>query len=148
MKSISPGPVSARPVKCEANPSGVANLMKILPKNVFDLQKLREKTQVFSDRFHAGEILSGMLEPYQAAGGLLPGIPAGGLPVASVIREKMALEMDVAVPTGHLDAVQKIAEQVDEVFCPKVRSGMSFAVADACVNWSDAAEEELLEILS
>lgn len=226
--------------------------MKKLPENVFDLQDLREKTRVFSDRFHAGEVLSEMLQPYQVSGGLLLGIPAGGLPVASVIREKMALEMDVAVvskitlpwntetgygavsfdgtvrlnpamlahaglsknqiqqgtektlqkvrrrikllrgerpfpevhqrpvllvddglasgftmlvaaesvkkagaseiivavPTGHLEAVQKIAEQVDEVFCPNVRSGMSFAVADAYLNWSDVAEEELLEILS
>jgi predicted phosphoribosyltransferase len=230
----------------------VANLMKKLPKNVFDLLELREKTQVFSDRFHAGEVLSEMIQPYQAAGGLLLGIPAGGLPVAAVMREKMALEMDVAVvskitlpwnteagygavsfdgtvrlnqamlahiglsenqiqqgsettlqkvrrrikllrgerpfpevhqrpvilvddglasgftmlvaaesvkkagaseiavavPTGHLNAVQKIAEQVNNVFCPNIRSGMRFAVAGAYENWSDVAEEELLEILS
>jgi putative phosphoribosyl transferase len=225
--------------------------MKKMSKNVFDLQDLREKTQVFRDRSHAGEVLCGLLQSYQAADGLLLGIPAGGLPVADVIREKLALEMDVAVvskitlpwnteagygavsfngtvrlnqrmlahaglsesqiqqgtektlqkvrrrikllrgqrpfpelhqrpvilvddglasgftmlvavksvqkagackiavavPTGHLDAVQKIAEQVKEVFCPNVRSGMSFAVADAYEHWSDVTEKELLDIL-
>ena len=122
--------------------------MKNLPENVFDLRELREKSQVFSDRFHAGEVLSEMLQPFQDVGGLLLGIPAGGLPVASVIRDKLALEIAVAVPTGYLHAVQKIAGHVNEVFCPNVRSGMSFAVADAFVNWSDVAEEELLEILN
>jgi len=225
--------------------------MKNLPENVFDLEGLREKTRIFSDRFHAGEVLSRMLLPYKAADGILLGIPAGGVPVASIIRQKLVLEMDVAVvskitlpwnteagygavsfngtvrlnramlariglderqiqqgtektrqkvkrrlkllrgerpfpavrqrsvilvddglasgftmlvaaesvkkegagkiavavPTGHLDAVQKIAEQVDEVFCANVRGGMTFAVADAYEHWSDVAEEELLEIL-
>ena len=230
----------------------MAYSIKKLPPNVFDLDKLRGKARVFADRVHAGEVLSAMLQPYQAAGGLLLGIPAGGLPVASAIRKKLALEMDVAVvskitlpwnteagygavsfdgtvrlnqamvahvglsesqiqdgsqkttqkvkrrikllrgarpfpqvhhrpvilvddglasgftmlvavesvkkagageivvavPTGHRDSVQKIAEQVTYVFCPNIRSGMSFAVADAYENWSDVAEEELLEILS
>jgi putative phosphoribosyl transferase len=225
--------------------------MKNMPKNVLDLQELREKTQVFQDRAQAGEVLCGMLQSYQAADGLLLGIPAGGLPVADAIRQKLALEMDVAVvskitlpwnteagygavsfnetvrlnqkmlahaglsesqiqqgtaktlqkvrrrikllrgerpfpelhqrpvilvddglasgftmlvavesvqkagagkiavavPTGHQYAVQKIAGQVNEVFCPNVRSGMSFAVADAYQRWSDVTEKELLEIL-
>ena len=230
----------------------MAYSIKKLPPNVFDLDKLRGKARVFADRVHAGEVLSAMFQPYQAAGGLLLGIPAGGLPVASAIRKKLALEMDVAVvskitlpwnteagygavsfdgtvrlnqamvahvglsesqiqdgsqkttqkvkrrikllrgarpfpqvhhrpvilvddglasgftmlvavesvkkagageivvavPTGHRDSVQKIAEQVTDVFCPNIRSGMSFAVADAYENWTDVAEEELLDILN
>ena len=226
--------------------------MNKLPENVFDLFELREKTQVFADRKHAGEVLSVMLQTYRDSGGLLLGIPAGGLPVASAIRQTIALEMDVAVvskitlpwnteagygavafdgtvrlnqamiahvglsesqiqqgsektrqkvsrrikllrgdrpfpeihqrpvilvddglasgftmlvavesvknagageivvavPTGHLTSVENIAGQVTKVFCPNIRSGMSFAVANAYVNWSDVAEEELLEILS
>ena len=64
------------------------------------------------------------------------------------IKKAGANAIAVAVPTGHLHAVQKIAGQVNEVFCPNIRSGMSFAVADAYVYWSDVAEEDLLEILS
>ena len=226
--------------------------MQKIPQNVVDLQELREKTRVFSDRSHAGDILSGMLQSYRDTDGLLMGIPAGGLPVASVIRDNLALEMDVAVvskitlpwnteagygavsfngtvrlnqailshvglsesqvqkgiakteqkvkrrlkllrgekpfpevhrravilvddglasgftmlvavesvkkagageiavaaPTGHLNAVQKIAEQVNAVYCANVRTGMRFAVADAYLNWSDVAEEELTDLFS
>jgi putative phosphoribosyl transferase len=222
-----------------------------MPKNIFDIQDLREKKRVFSDRIHAGEVLSEMLQSYQASDGILLGIPAGGLPVAATIRKKIALELDlavvskitlpwnteagygavafdgtcrlnramlartrlsqsqidqgiektlqkvkrrvnllrgerpfpelrdrsvilvddglasgftmlvavesikkagasalaVAVPTGHRDAVRKIAGQVDAVYCPNIRSGMSFAVADAYVYWSDVTEKEVLEIL-
>ena len=71
--------------------------MTHLPKNVFDLKDLREKTRAFSDRIQAGEVLSTMLKLYKASGALLLGIPAGGLPIAAVIRMQTALEMDVAV---------------------------------------------------
>jgi predicted phosphoribosyltransferase len=63
------------------------------------------------------------------------------------VKEAGAAEIAVAVPTGHLHAVQKIAEQVSQVFCPNVRSGMRFAVADAYIHWSDVAEEEMLDSL-
>ena len=68
-----------------------------LPENVLDLHELRENTQVFVDRKHAGEVLRVMLQPFRDTGGLLLGIPAGGVPVASNIQETLALEMDVAV---------------------------------------------------
>ena len=53
----------------------------------------------------------------------------------------------VAVPTGHRDAVLKIASQVDALFCPNIRSGISFAVADAYEFWYDVSDDELLAIL-
>jgi predicted phosphoribosyltransferase len=226
--------------------------MKTLPEGIRDLPQLREKTYVFADRFHAGEILSEMLQPLQDSGGFLLGIPAGGVPVACTIQEKIGLEMDVAVvskitlpwnteagygavafdgtvrlnqrmiahvglgeeqiqqgtektlkkinrrikmlrgekpfpdlsrrpvilvddglasgftmlvavesikkagasfiavavPTGHLESVRNIADNVDQIFCPNIRSGMSFAVADAYEHWSDVTEDELMQILT
>ena len=53
----------------------------------------------------------------------------------------------VAVPTGHREAVLKIASQVDALFCPNIRSGISFAVADAYEFWYDVPDDELLTIL-
>jgi len=53
----------------------------------------------------------------------------------------------VAVPTGHREAVLKIASRVDALFCPNIRSGMSFAVADAYEFWYDVPDDELLAIL-
>jgi predicted phosphoribosyltransferase len=226
--------------------------MKRLPENVVDLPQLRDKTHVFSDRFHAGDILSDMIQSMADSSGLLLGIPAGGVPVACRIQEKIGLEMDlaviskitlpwnteagygavafdgtvrlnqrmlahvglteaqiqqgtqktlqkvnrrmkllrgekpfpqlnhrtamlvddglasgftmrvaiesiknsgaktitVAVPTGHLESVRKIAEYVDRMFCPNIRSGMTYAVADAYKRWSDVTEDELMGLLN
>jgi predicted phosphoribosyltransferase len=69
------------------------------------------------------------------------------LVAAESVKKEGAGRIAVAVPTGHLDAVEKIAGQVDEVFCANVRGGRTFAVADAYEHWWDVAEEELLEIL-
>ena len=41
----------------------------------------------------------------------------------------------------------EIVEKVDAVYCPNIRSGMRFAVADAYEYWSDVSEEELPGLL-
>ena len=64
------------------------------------------------------------------------------------LRNSGAQSISVAVPTGHLDSVRKIAEYVDRVFCPNIRSGMRYAVADAYQYWSDVSEAELMSLLS
>ncbi len=224
--------------------------MQTLPKNVFDLPDLREKINVFADRQHAAEILGDMLLSFRESNAVLLGIPAGGLPVAVAVQQKIGLAFDVAVvskitlpwnteagygavafdgtirlnqtmlshfqldahqiqagqmktlkkvkrrmkllrgdkpfpkltdravllvddglasgftlrvaaeavrkagaaaisvavPTGHLESIHRILAQVDVVYCPNIRSGMRFAVADAYQYWSDVTEEALLEI--
>ncbi len=222
-----------------------------LPDAVIDRPDMRDKIHVFADRKHAGEILGGMLQAFQGSNAILLGIPAGGLPVAVVIREKTGVQLDVAVvskftlpwnteagygavafdgtvrlnkamlaqihldesqiqeghnktlnkvkrrikvlrgdrplpnladrgvllvddglasgftmlvaieavrkagaasitvavPTGHLESILRIVERVDAVYCPNIRSGMRFAVADAYKQWSDVTEEALLGLL-
>jgi putative phosphoribosyl transferase len=54
----------------------------------------------------------------------------------------------LAVPTGHEAAVQRLADKVDDVYCPNIRGGWGFAVADAYRHWTDVRENEALEILS
>jgi predicted phosphoribosyltransferase len=54
----------------------------------------------------------------------------------------------VAVPTGHLEAVQKLAEHADQVCCANIRSGWSFAVAAAYRHWRDVSERRAARILS
>jgi putative phosphoribosyl transferase len=51
-------------------------------------------------------------------------------------------EIIVAVPTGHASAVDEIARQVHTLYCPNIRSGPRFAVADAYENWTDVSEPE------
>jgi putative phosphoribosyl transferase len=53
----------------------------------------------------------------------------------------------VAVPTGHASAVEEIARQVHALYCPNIRSGPRFAVADAYENWTDVSESEAETIL-
>lgn len=53
----------------------------------------------------------------------------------------------VAVPTGHAAAVEEIARRVHTLYCPNIRSGPRFAVADAYENWTDVSESEAENIL-
>jgi putative phosphoribosyl transferase len=53
----------------------------------------------------------------------------------------------VAVPTGSLSAVGRVAEFAEEVICLNIRGGSSFAVADAYREWYDLSEEEAVRML-
>ena len=66
-------------------------------ENLVDLTELRDRISVFRDRAHAGKVVAGMLEEYRDTNVTVLGIPAGGLPVAAVIAEKLNLSLDVAV---------------------------------------------------
>ncbi len=55
--------------------------------------------------------------------------------------------MIVAVPTGHAAAVEEIARRVHALYCPNIRSGPRFAVADAYEYWADVSESEAETIL-
>jgi putative phosphoribosyl transferase len=63
-------------------------------------------------------------------------------------RKLGASQVVVAVPTGHLTAVRQIAAEVNLIYCPNIRTGWSFAVADAYEHWSDVSEEDVLEQLT
>jgi predicted phosphoribosyltransferase len=63
------------------------------------------------------------------------------------LRRNGATNLILAVPTAHSESVQAILEEVDAVYCPNLRSGLSFAVADAYERWSDLGEQEVIRIL-
>ena len=65
--------------------------------NVHDLPQLRDRTQVFRDRAHAGEVVAEMLQGRRDREAIVFAIPAGGVPVAAVIARKLRLPLDVAV---------------------------------------------------
>jgi len=54
----------------------------------------------------------------------------------------------VAVPTGHLDSVERLAREADFLYCANIRGGWRFAVADAYERWSDVAEDELMAMVA
>jgi predicted phosphoribosyltransferase len=66
--------------------------------NVVEDRALRNRTFVFRDRIHAGEVLAEKLrETLTERRGLVLGIPAGGVPVASVVANRLGFGLDVAV---------------------------------------------------
>jgi putative phosphoribosyl transferase len=69
------------------------------------------------------------------------------LAAARSVKDRIPRKVVVAIPTGSLGAVELLEPEVDEIICLNIRSGSSFAVADAYENWYDLADEEVLEIL-
>ena len=63
------------------------------------------------------------------------------------LKNKSANEIIIAVPTGHQESLKCLVDEVKAVYCANVRSGWSFAVADAYKRWSDVDQIEALEIL-
>ena len=62
-----------------------------------DLPELREREGVFRDRGHAGRMLAGLLERSGERSDTVLALPAGGVPVAAPLAERMGRALDVAV---------------------------------------------------
>jgi len=63
------------------------------------------------------------------------------------LRKAGATNIILAIPTGHMESVPMILEEVEAIYCPNLRSGLSFAVADAYEEWSDLDETEVTKLL-
>ncbi|RLI27689.1 MAG: hypothetical protein DRO46_05160 [Candidatus Hecatellales archaeon] len=76
---------------------------------------------------------------------------ASGYTMLAAIRYAYNLKASkvyVAVPTASPEALWKVVEEVEKVYCPNVRSSLlGFAVADAYQNWYDLEDEEALRWL-
>ncbi len=93
-------------------------------------------------------------EPYPNLKGRLviivdDGLASGFTMLAAIafMRSMRARKIVVAVPTGSERAVELVMERAEEVHCLNIRSGLSFAVADAYKSWYDVTEEEALAVL-
>jgi putative phosphoribosyl transferase len=64
------------------------------------------------------------------------------------LKAQGAGSLIVAVPTAAEHTAQDLLPLVDELYCPNVRGGYAFAVADAYENWYDLTEDEVLAILA
>lgn len=64
------------------------------------------------------------------------------------LRKSGAQEIILAVPTAHEESLQRVLEKVEAIYCPNIRGGFSFAVAEAYEDWHDLDEEEVIKILS
>ncbi len=66
---------------------------------------------------------------------------------ARMVRRREPSQIVVAVPTASLSTVELLAPEVDMIVCSNIRSGYSFAVADAYRNWYDLSREEVVGLL-
>ncbi len=73
------------------------DFMTLKLDNVVEIPELRNKTQIFNDRENAGSILADMMIHYKDTESIVFGIPAGGIPVAAPIAQKLDINLDVAV---------------------------------------------------
>lgn len=77
------------------------------------------------------------------------GLATGYTMLAAVeaVRAGSPGEVIVAVPTGSLHAVDFIARKADLVVCLNIRTGRTFAVAQAYERWHDITDQEVQELL-
>jgi predicted phosphoribosyltransferase len=78
------------------------------------------------------------------------GLASGYTMLASVqsVRKRKPRKIIVAVPTGSINAIKLVSPHVERLFCLNVRSGYSFAVADAYEEWRDISEEEAADLFA
>ena len=77
------------------------------------------------------------------------GIAAGSTMRVAILalQKQQAKKIIIAVPTGHAEALNRLAELVDGIYCANLRGGFSFAVADAYEHWTDVSEKEVMETI-
>ena len=66
----------------------------------------------------------------------------------AALRATGVATITVAVPTAHQSSARAIADSVEALYCPNVRAGHRYAVADAYKEWSDVDEETARAILA
>lgn len=75
---------------------------------------------------------------------------ASGFTMLAAVESVKQFEPDsirVAIPTAHYESVKRVEPLVDEIICPRVEHGFSFAVANAYEMWYDVPDEEVIAIL-
>lgn len=69
------------------------------------------------------------------------------LTTVKAIGQSGVKETVVAVPTAPVSAIELIRPHADKIVCLNIRSGSSFAVADAYKVWRDLEDEDVVKIL-
>jgi predicted phosphoribosyltransferase len=64
------------------------------------------------------------------------------------LKKQAITELVVAIPTAPSSAIERIRPHVTKIVCLNIRSGLSFAVADAYRIWYDLTDRDVLELLT
>jgi putative phosphoribosyl transferase len=78
------------------------------------------------------------------------GLASGFTMLAAIqgIRLRNPARIIVAVPTASETSAALVSRHADHLVCPNIRSGRTFAVADAYREWYDLDDREVLEELA
>jgi len=68
-----------------------------LMSKVIDNPAFRNRTYVFKDRMHAGELLAEELQRRIGRGDIVLALPAGGVPVGHAVAKRLGIPLDVLV---------------------------------------------------
>ncbi len=71
--------------------------MSSFSSNVIEDPSLRNKTRIFKDREHAGQLLAEKLDNYTTKDTVLLAIPAGGVPVGFVIAKAFRIPLNLII---------------------------------------------------
>ncbi len=78
------------------------------------------------------------------------GIAAGYTMSVAVrfVKGRNASRVYIAVPTCHLNSIDKLSKEVDLAICLNIRSGYIYAVADAYIKWRDLTDDDIMKYIS
>ncbi len=78
------------------------------------------------------------------------GLASGYTMMASIfkVKEHGARKVTVAVPTASDSVLSRLEHSVDEIYCPNIRKGGRFAVAEAYTEWHVIDDAEALDIFN
>ncbi len=105
------------------------------------LEKVRRRAALFSaedvaDRLRGREVVV-------VDDGLASGVTLRT--ALAAVRHARPRRLLVAVPTAHEASADRVLSELDGLVCANLRSGPSFAVADAYRRWTDVTEDEALD---
>ncbi len=108
--------------------------------------KTREKVSRRMDMFRGSRPLPDLRRPVILVD---DGIASGFtlLTACEALKKAGSKEIILAVPTAHEESLHRFLEKVNVAYCPNIRGGWSFAVADAYEQWGDLKEPEVIELL-
>ena len=81
------------------------------------------------------------------SGGRWPGVWLHNDDRCWTSQEARTRKIVVVVPTASLHTIELVAEEVEMIVCPNIRTGNYFAVAEAYRNWYDLSREEVVGML-
>ena len=114
-------------------------------------QQIRNQAEKTKDRIKSIKTEFGITEDIDVKGKSVlitdDGIASGFSMIAgaSWMKKRGVNKIIIGTPTAPQSSLNKLKNKVDKIFCLNIRTGFSFAVADAYQNWYDLSLSEAVE---